>query len=161
MHKSPVLNKEIMFYFGGFSRGGTGPAAYHNDVWVSSDLGKSWRQITDRAPWVERDNFNAEITKDGLIVFAGGLNSREALNDVWVSADGGYTWGACVAEAQFTDRRWHATAMDSTGFLYLIGGEEYEHGQYVKQNDGTSSTHSASSQDCLNMCACAMSYLNH
>ena len=44
-------------------------------------------------------------------------------------------WGLCVAEAQFTDRRWHATAMDNSGFLYLIGGEEYEHGQYVKQND--------------------------
>ena len=26
--------------------------------------------------------------------------------------------------------------MDSLGNFYLIGGEEYEHGQYVKQNDG-------------------------
>ena len=136
LHSSKVLQKDIMYYFGGYSRGnGQETPLYHNDVYVSSDLGKSWKMVTAAAPWTERDNFNAEITEDGLIVFAGGLNSREALNDVWVSADGGYTWGLCVAEAQFTDRRWHATAMDKSGFLYLVGGEEYEHGQYVKKND--------------------------
>lgn len=37
--------------------------------------------ITDKAPWAERDNFQGEITKDGLIVFTAGYNSREALND--------------------------------------------------------------------------------
>jgi len=93
IHKSPVLQKDIMYYFGGYSRGnGQANPQYHNDVWVSSDLGRTWKRILEQAPWTERDNFNAEITKDGLIVFAGGLNSREALNDVWVSADGGYTW---------------------------------------------------------------------
>ena len=125
-----------MYYFGGFSRGGNQPTPlYHNDVWVSSDLGRTWKEILHQAPWTERDNFNAEITKDGLIVFAGGINSREALNDVWVSADGGYSWNLCVAEAQFSDRRWHSTAMDNNGFMYLLGGEEYEDGQYVKKND--------------------------
>ena len=98
IHRSPVLQKDIMYYFGGYSRGGNQPTPlYHNDVWVSSDLGRSWKQVTNAAPWTERDNFNAEITKDGFIVFAGGLNSREALNDVWVSADGGYTVSRCIA----------------------------------------------------------------
>jgi len=61
------------------------------DVWVSSDDGRRWSRLTANAPWTERDNFNAEITSDGLILISGGINTREALNDVWISADGGYS----------------------------------------------------------------------
>ena len=162
IQRSPVLQKDIMYYFGGFSRGGPQPALYHNDVWASSDLGRTWKQITDRAPWIERDNFNAEITKEGLIVFAGGFNSRGALNDVWVSADGGFSWTQCVAEAQFSDRRWHATAMDNNGFLYLLGGEEREDGVDVKQNDVWRSSISFSTSTAANKLrltkACGLTY---
>ena len=81
IHKPPALGKEILTYFGGFSRGGEYPTTYHNDIWVSSTGGKTWTRLTDKAPWAERDNFNSEVTKDGLIVLAAGYNSREALND--------------------------------------------------------------------------------
>ena len=81
------------------------------------------------------------------------------VGQVWVSADGGFNWGLCVAEAQFTDRVWHSTAMDSTGFLYVIGGEEVEHGQNVKQNDVWKSSFAFSTSNKAKITkACGISY---
>lgn len=38
---------------------------------------------------------------------------------------GGWTFGNCLAEASFSDRRWEMTVLDASGYLYVIGGEEY------------------------------------
>lgn len=59
-------------------------------------MGKSWAQITSRAPWVERDNLNGEVTVEGLIIVAAGFNSREALNDIWISVVKRYTPGNTI-----------------------------------------------------------------
>jgi len=121
-----LIEQDIMTYFGGFSRNADGSGGtYWNDIWVSRDRGVRWALITDHAPWAERDNLNAEVTPDGIMVLTAGYNSREALNDVWISADGGWSWGNCLAEASFSDRRWEMTALDASGYLYIIGGEEY------------------------------------
>jgi hypothetical protein len=45
---------------------------YNDQVWASSDLGRTWALVTARAPWSARDTFNAEVTKAGLIVLTGG-----------------------------------------------------------------------------------------
>jgi len=49
--------------------------------------------------------------------------------------------------------------MDNSGFLYLIGGEEYEHGQYVKQNDVWKSSFAFSTTNKLKIQkACGITY---
>jgi len=113
---------------------------YYNDIWVSSNQGARWTRLTATAPFIDRDNFNGEVTPEGYIVVVGGYNNRETLNDVWISADGGYTWGQCNAEAQFSDRRWQMTVMNRLGYLFVAGGEQIEGGRTVKQSDVWRST---------------------
>ena len=72
----------------------------HNDVWMSTTRGATWQVVNPGAAWVNRDDANAEVTRDGLILLlggkrmtiVGGQERSEALNDVWVSGDGGYSW---------------------------------------------------------------------
>jgi len=136
IYKNPLLTptQEFMIYMGGMSRAGS-RVIYWNDIHVSSNGGIRWVRLTERAPWAERDNFNAEVTGDGVIVLSGGFNSRATYNDVWVTADGGYTWTACLEEAQWSDRRWLGNAMDTAGNLWIIAGEEREGGKSILQND--------------------------
>ena len=97
-----------------------------NDVWASSDDGRNWRQLTDRAPWASRDDANAEVTAAGLIIMTSGKTETpsEIHNDVWVSADGGYSWGRCLQDAAFQDRRYQMTVLDEADYLYVIGGDQ-------------------------------------
>ena len=58
-----------------------------NEVWVSSDSGRQWLPLTLRAPFAQRDAFNGEITKDGVIVISAGLADRDVgLNETPMSA---------------------------------------------------------------------------
>ena len=124
---SSRLQKDVLTVFAGWS----GTADY-NDVWASSDQGRTWRMLTAQAPWMSRDDANAEVTSSGLIVLTSGKAERtvngnsysEILNDVWVSADGGYTWGSCLQDASYSDRRYQMTLMDELDYLYVIGGEQ-------------------------------------
>ena len=50
------------------------------------------------------------------------MRREEVLNDVWVSGDGGYSWNLCAIDAEWDDRRYQASALDSAGYLYIIGG---------------------------------------
>ena len=124
---SPRLAKDVLIVFAGWS----GTSDY-NDVYASSDQGKTWRMLTQRAAWMSRDDANAEVTRNGLIVMTSGKSERqmngttvsEILNDVWVSADGGYTWGSCLQDASYSDRRYQMTMMDELDYLYVMGGEQ-------------------------------------
>ena len=59
-----------------------------NEVWVSSDGGREWAPVNLRAPFAQRDAFNGEITKAGVIVISAGLADRDVglneqpINDV-------------------------------------------------------------------------------
>ena len=64
-------------------------------VWTSSDSGKTWQVLNIHSPWPQRDAFNGEITKDGVIVISSGLGDKDVglaleapINDVWVSLNG-------------------------------------------------------------------------
>ena len=97
-----------------------------NDVWASSDDGRSWRQLTAAAPWAKRDDANAAVTTRGLIVLTSGKTDTpyELHNDIWLSADGGITWGRCLQDAAFTDRRYQMTVLDESDYLYVAGGDQ-------------------------------------
>ena len=56
-----------------------GPSAL-NDVWRSTDLGKTWTLVTAAAPWSARFWHACVVLPDGAVVLAGGSGST---NDVW------------------------------------------------------------------------------
>lgn len=134
IHKNALLNQEMFWYIGGMSRA-DGRVRYYNDIWVSSNQGQRWMRLTERAPFQPRDNFNAEVTDDGIIVVSAGYNNIATYNDLWMSADGGYTWAACLEEAQFSDRRWQFNAVGLDGKLLIVGGQEIERGRQTEVND--------------------------
>jgi len=88
-----------------------------------------------QAPWGPRWNQNAEITKDGLIVMAGGIwnmvgGGLKDRNDVWLSPDGGWTWTQCnsptTGRDHWTDREWLMTVIGQKGFIYVMGGNDWD-----------------------------------
>ena len=52
------------------------------------------------------------------------------LNDVWLSPDGGWTWTMCSPPAStrphWTDREWLMTVVDQMGYLYVMGGSDFD-----------------------------------
>jgi len=115
---------------------------YSNDVWVSTgssnDIGKKWVPITKRAPWMARGDAQAEMSSTGVLVLSSGFagyssNEQETgsvLNDVWASLDGGYSWGLCAEDAEFDDRSYQYSAVDTEGFLYVVGGRGADGSRY-------------------------------
>ena len=86
--KNDLSGKDVQILIGGQDQ-----LENVNEVWASSDLGKTWSAINVKAPFAQRDAFNGEITKDGLIIIAAGLGDRDIgiareapINDVWVNA---------------------------------------------------------------------------
>ena len=79
---SAVLGVEIMTLAGGYNLqaafGGT------NDVWVSSDLGKSWYQASANAPWQVRDHASLIASPAGVLVSTSGGFGVYQANDIWV-----------------------------------------------------------------------------
>ena len=111
-------------------------------MWTSSDSGKTWQPLNIHAPWPQRDAFNGEITKDGVIVISSGLGDKDIglateapINDVWVSLNGGYSWGQCVEDADFEDRYLQFTVLDEAGYLYVVAGRSTEGGEVYQYND--------------------------
>ena len=101
----------------------------YNDVWASSDDGKSWAVVSGQAPFMTRASANGAVTKDGLLIMAGGFaddvvgaSNTAIANDVWLSMNGGYTWGRCVLDAEWDDRFQQAVAIDSDGYLLVLSG---------------------------------------
>ena len=97
--------------------------------WASSDSGKSWVVISGQAPFMTRASANGAVTKDGLLILAGGFadddvgqSNTAVANDVWLSMNGGYTWGRCVLDADWDDRFQQAVTIDANGYLLILSG---------------------------------------
>lgn len=54
-----------------------------NDVWRSTDGGKTWTEITANAAWSPRYGQSSLAMPDGSIVLMGGSNIANHFNDVW------------------------------------------------------------------------------
>ena len=73
-----------------------------------------------------------QVTKDGLVVLAGGIydapGGLKDRNDVWLSPDGGYSWVECAQSSgqHWADREWLMTVVDLKGFLYVMGGNDWD-----------------------------------
>jgi len=66
----------------------TNTGLYTNDIWHSTNMGRTWAPINAKAPWVARGDGQIEMTSSGVMVVTGGVSSRVAgefeliLNDV-------------------------------------------------------------------------------
>ena len=123
-----------------------------NDVWASSDEGRTWAVINPAGPFPQRQVASGVTTRSGLLVIAAGYGEDqpgqapgEVQNDVWVSANGGYSWGRCVQDAEWDDRYAPMVAIDGQGYLIVGSGvqivmDEPPFGRQVAFNDVWRST---------------------
>ena len=103
---------DVMWVIGGNTR-----VESSNDVWASSDEGRSWALINALGSFNQREGASSLVTRDGLMLVVGGFAddtvgttpiATTIANDVYVSANGGYTWGRCVKDAEWEDRSAYA-----------------------------------------------------
>ena len=130
-----------------------------NDVWITTNYGKSWTAQTTAAPFYPRENPNVVVAQNGVIALNGGnlcggygctttgpYATSGWLSDAWVSFDNGMTWqqlaattGSLFAQA--------ATVTDSNGYWYTIAGQTgpANNTNYAWTNSGYKSTLSLTS----------------
>ena len=127
--------------------GGRGPFSpfgtqIFQDVWSSSDLGQSWRKVSDPAEWPARSYFQALRRGDEVYVLGGQnfdvvpnpgpcppfgpcfpfIPRSTFFNDVWKSDDGA-NWTEVTAAAPWEGRA-GLSAVVFRGRFYVFGGSQ-------------------------------------
>ena len=110
-----VIGKDI-YIIGGFSDTGD----HLNDVWKSSDDGKTWVEIVRNAPFTPRYGHRSLVLENKMYVI-GGYDSRNYYNDIWVSEDYGKTWSQ-INNIPFKPRQGFGAIVYKNDIL-LIGGQ--------------------------------------
>ena len=95
------------------------------DVWLSTDLGRSFKMKCQEVPWKGRVDIAASLSNSTIVVAGGRVPERygpgRLLNDVWISEDLGKTW-SCVCDKSPWMPRAYASLVYSKGNLILLGG---------------------------------------
>jgi len=106
------------------------PSDFFNDVWRSRDKGKTWKRMTEAAPWEGRAGLSAVVLKNKIYVMGGsqgddaatGGSGRTLYNDVWKSSDG-KRWVKATGKAPWAPRAGGAVVVKDD-WIYLLGGED-------------------------------------
>lgn len=99
---------------------------YDNEVWKSTDEGKSWTKLSNGG-WVARAKFGAVVVSDAgtekIVVMGGddGSGGFGPRNDVWSWAPGSSRWNEVSGDAPWPKRRGLA-AVSGGNNIYLMGG---------------------------------------
>jgi hypothetical protein len=80
---SCVLTPDGSLLLSGGSTGLSPNITYQNDVWRSTDQGKTWDRLTAAAEWSGRSANTTVALPDGSIVLMAGFRAGNRLNDVW------------------------------------------------------------------------------
>ena len=97
-----------------------------NDVWISSNEGKTWKEIKKNTEsptetFIKRQKFGTVVIGKDIYIIGGYSDTGSHLKDVWKSSDDGKTWVEIVRNASFTPRYGHkAIALGNS--IYVIGG---------------------------------------
>ena len=117
-HSSVVLPDGSIVLTGGLDDS----ERYKNDVWRSTDNGKTWMQMNASAAWSARYGHSSVALPDGSIVLMGGYTRYDRLNDIWRSTDNGRTWTQMNASAGWSGRAGHSSVALPDGSIILMGG---------------------------------------
>lgn len=111
--------KNKLWIFGGV--GGASPDYTKNfsDIW-SSENGKDWIQVTDKATWGKKRAHDSVVFKDKIWILGGVTTGEKYLNDVWSSEDG-INWIEVTKNASWASRKGFATVVFDNK-LWVIGG---------------------------------------
>jgi len=103
--------------------GGLGTSASLNDVWRSTDEGKTWTEVNTSPGWSGRYGHASVVMPDGSIVLMGGAhNGLTYLNDTWRSTDEGKTWTEVNASSGWAIRYDLSCVAMPDGSIVLTGG---------------------------------------
>jgi type II secretory pathway component GspD/PulD (secretin) len=133
-HSSVVLPDGSIVLMGGYA--GIGVNRF-NDVWRSTDKGKTWTLMTAEAKWSGRYNHTSVVLPDGSIVLMSGFFR---LNDIWRSTDQGKTWTLVTEEAEWSGRDSHTSVVLLDGTIVLMGGDDgsYKNDVWISDDAGQS-----------------------
>ena len=89
---APLLGVELVYVIGGFQY----DSSNSNDVWVSSDEGRTWQFVTNAA-FGPRWGHGGIITSSGAMMVFGGTSTISGItfHDAWLSFNGGISWTSC------------------------------------------------------------------
>lgn len=138
-HTSVVMPDGSIVMIGGWSQGSPGNPI-KNDVWRSTDNGKTWNRQAASAPWLPRFLHTSVVMPDGSIVLMGGSGDSSAYNDVWLSKDYGKSWIQQTAAAPWSTRAAPASVVMPDGSIVLMGGNgpnnQYMNNVWSSQDSG-------------------------
>ena len=132
-------SRSHLFLFGG--RECNAAKTPRNDVWRSTDQGRSWQLQTREAPWSARVgpfslNMRLRVTGGDVLLLFTGVASRDT-NDVWLSSDDGVTWQLMTAEAHFSSRNNVNAEVTEDGLIVMTSGKhDHPDGRREYLNDG-------------------------
>lgn len=118
-HSSVVMKDDSITVIGGLKSGTT----LMNDVWRSTDKGKSWTPQTTNAPWSARHFHSSSVAmSDGTIVLMGGSGFGSTfVNTVWRSTDNGARWTE-LPNVPWLARSAHTSIALSDDSIVMMGG---------------------------------------
>ena len=145
--RAPLLQVPVLYVLGGAELGASTPYQAYNDVWVSSDDGRSWALVTANAPWGPRWGASGLVTSGGALLVMGGAHSddgdvlsRYTQKDAWASFDGGFSWARCALPASVAARDFvrveQGQLVDADERMLLMAGNAlYPGGLVTSYND--------------------------
>lgn len=138
-HASVMNNKGEIFVIGGATmdyspeRQDNGMMEYKqhsylNDVWMSTDSGKSWDFVIPRSKRFDPRRGHAGVMNANKVVMfiLGGFCGQACFLNDWWSSETGAVWHS-MGHAPWSARHGHATIVTSKEWLVLMGGHDGEH----------------------------------
>ena len=123
-----VVHKGAIYIIGGEGRDSSDEFKKFDDVWKSSDKGKTWAQINSNPPFEEIAGAKLLSIDNNLYLIGGVFSGGSGYSDeVWESIDDGISWQKVSGKKSFSPRT-RAGVLYHDGTIYVIGGVGWKNG---------------------------------